>query len=183
MLQSEIHTGKKGATRQSWDSSNPRPLLIQLARELPYADAEALEKAHLEAILDATNATGDTGFIRVLHGYWWNNNFRSILASDPKLRRSFLPPPTKPKTTVAATATAEAKSAIAAHIERSAKLVLLDTVLPNGKKLRNATGADCKGLAPKIGVWLGKIARKVKPDQAVGKVLSEREVRDIYDGA
>lgn len=182
MLQSEIHTGTQGAKRQSWEPGNPRPLLLKLARDRPNADADALEKAHLKAIIDAVR-DGDLDYVKALHTYWFGNNFQSVLNSDADLKRSFAPPKIKHRPAASPKTTTDVKTTIAAHIERAAKLVLLDQVLPNGKKLRNATGADCKGLAPKMGIWLGKIARKLRPEQTVGKVLTESQVREIYDGA
>lgn len=178
----EIHTGSQGAKRQSWEPGNPRPLLLRLAREHPKADADALEKAHLEAIIEAIR-DGDFDYVRGLHSYWFGNNLQSALNADPDLKRSFSPPARAAEHKMVDATKADAKAAIAAHIERSAKLVLLDLILPNGKKLRNATGADCKGLAPKMGIWLANIARKVQPNQTVGKILTEKEVRHIYDGA
>lgn len=169
MLQSEIHTGEQGAKRQSWYPSNPRALLKGLIDDNPKASEATLKRMLKEVLLQ------EQDYLDAVVDYWFGNNLRSIVAEEPA--------PKRPRPAAAAKIVNDVKKNVIAHIERSTKLALLDLVLPNGKKLRNATGADCKGLAPKIGVWLGQVARKLQPSQTVGKVLSEKEVREIYDAA
>lgn len=55
------------------------------------------------------------------------------------------------------------------------RILLMEWVLPNGKRL-----ADCTfGELAKLGGWLAKVAKKGKPNQIVGKVLTERQLRAI----
>lgn len=72
------------------------------------------------------------------------------------------------------------------HVERSAQahtdlkarlrsVILLDLTLPNGKKLRDATGAECA----KAGGFYTEVARHIKPTQVVDKHLNEAELRNI----
>ena len=49
-------------------------------------------------------------------------------------------------------------------------------IMPNGKPLRECTGKDCA----KAGGWLSKLAKKVKPNQKVGDVLSEAQVKRLF---
>jgi hypothetical protein len=51
--------------------------------------------------------------------------------------------------------------------------------LPNGKLLRNCTGSDCK----RFGGWYQRLAAKVRPRKLVGNVLSEQDVRKLYNAA
>lgn len=62
--------------------------------------------------------------------------------------------------------------------EMRAKLrsvVLLDLVLPNGKALRDATGAECA----KAGGFFADVAKSVTPSQVVGKHRTEGELQNI----
>jgi hypothetical protein len=58
-------------------------------------------------------------------------------------------------------------------------VILLETMAPNGKLLGECSGQECAG----FGSWYTAIARRVAPTAIVGKVLSEAEVRNIYDDA
>lgn len=53
--------------------------------------------------------------------------------------------------------------------------VLMDVLLPNGKKLRDSTFRACA----EAGGWFGKIAAMGKPDQIVGAILTEQELPDL----
>ena len=57
----------------------------------------------------------------------------------------------------------------------AAGIVLLNLVLPSGKMLKDSTGAECAG----AGGWYTKIASRVAPDEVVGNVLSEEQLRKI----
>lgn len=60
-------------------------------------------------------------------------------------------------------------------------VILLDLTLPSGKRLRDATGAECT----KAGGFYTEVARHLKPSQVVDKHLSEAELRNIqsrYEG-
>lgn len=54
-------------------------------------------------------------------------------------------------------------------------IILLDIVMPNGKLLRNATGADCK----KAGGFYGEIAKHLKPTQVVDRNMTENDLQNI----
>lgn len=64
------------------------------------------------------------------------------------------------------------------HADLKARIratILLDLTLPNGKKLRDATGAECA----KAGGFYNEVSRHVKPTQVVDKHLSETDLRNI----
>jgi len=56
---------------------------------------------------------------------------------------------------------------------------LLDTIMPNGKPLRDCTGADCTRFGKtdiQRGQWLLRLGDEVGPRQRVGEALSEKQV-------
>jgi hypothetical protein len=86
--------------------------------------------------------------------YFIRNNIRSLQArSEGRATRKLV---------------AEAKAKI---VER-----LLDMIMLNGKLLRDCTGADCI----RLGGWLTRVGKKVGPKQRVGEVLSEQQLRALY---
>lgn len=54
-------------------------------------------------------------------------------------------------------------------------VILLDLVMPNGKALRHATGAECA----RAGGFYAEIAKHLKPTQVVDKHMSEANLQDI----
>lgn len=55
------------------------------------------------------------------------------------------------------------------------QVILLDLVMPNGKLLRDANGADCV----KAGGFYAEIAKHLKPTQIVDKHLKEGDLQNI----
>ena len=58
---------------------------------------------------------------------------------------------------------------------RVRKVILLDLEMPDGKKLRHATGAEC----PKAGGFYAAIAKHLKPTQVVDRHLGEGDLQNI----
>lgn len=54
-------------------------------------------------------------------------------------------------------------------------IILLDLVLPNGKALRDATGAECA----KAGGFFEAVSKSIKPTQVVDRHLTERDLQNI----
>ena len=158
-----IDTGTYGAKTQSWKRANPRALLEEILRESPKADVETIRGYCRDAVRKAGEDFTDTIF-----DYWFDNNLRSLTAT----------PYAK---VVAAHKAVESKmvakggAAIKKAIKKKAKSLLLDTVLPNGKKLRDSTFGECTIL----GGWLSRIGRGGDPDKVVGRYLSEAKVRKL----
>lgn len=94
-------------------------------------------------------------------------------------------PATKRRAELSAEKRAESGERVAkGHEELKAKvraIILLDLTLPNGKRLRDATGAECA----KAGGFYTEVARHLKPTQVVDKHFNEKDLRDIqsrYEG-
>jgi hypothetical protein len=167
-----LDTGYTGAKVQSWNRANPRDLLKKLLEahgdrddkdkmlKLFYEKLEEADKAYTDAIVE----------------YWFTNNYNSLTAErvirDPASRAARQ----KTETAVAG----QMKSELREKIIGAANLMLLALVLPNGKKLADCTGRECRALSKKTGSWLKKIADKIKPDERVGDRLSEADVRKLY---
>lgn len=59
---------------------------------------------------------------------------------------------------------------------RIRKVIMLDLTLPNGKKLRDCTGAECA----KAGGFYTEVSKHIKATEIVDKHLSERNLQDLY---
>lgn len=84
----------------------------------------------------------------------------------------------KPIALVRRTKEEAAARTASAFKEMKAKIrgvILLDLVLPNGKALRDATGADCR----KAGGFFSEVAKSIKPTQVVDRHLSEGDLQNI----
>lgn len=154
-----LDTGHTGAKVQTWRRNSPRELLKRLMEEKPTDSKEAI----LEAL--QTELKDDVELLDAVIEYWFTNNYNSLVASlDPIA-------PVRRNESVKRIA-----DTIKSKIIEEAQILLLDTMMPNGKVLRYCTGQDCS----KMGGWLGRIAKKVKPRQNVGSALSEDQVRELF---
>jgi hypothetical protein len=130
-----LETGATGAKRISWEHDNPRELLLALVQSLPDADEATLARHMRDHLLD-----GSRDCLLPLVLYFVRNTLRSL--QGQRRQRS------------AAELRAATEATKALIVGR-----LLDLIAPNGKKLAQCTGADCR----KIGGWYGKLADKVPP--------------------
>lgn len=73
------------------------------------------------------------------------------------------------------------KVRLADQVEERAKTLLLDMAMPNGKQLRDCTGADCERMSQTVSPWLARLARRVRPRQHVGSVFNEEQVKALYE--
>lgn len=140
-------TGVTGAKVTSWSHDNPRSLLLELVRDLPHADAETLARHLRDRVLD------DDRYLLPIVRYFVRNNMRSLQDRRPRGQSRAL--------------VEQAKTKISAR--------LLDMVMPNGKALRDCTGADVR----RFGAGFSSIAKKVKPRQLVGQALTETDLRQM----
>lgn len=151
-----VDQGKTGAKRQSWKKASPRTILIKLIAENPHETRQDEEKI-LELLWEQVKDDEDT--IRVMCEYWGVNNYKSIVyRSDDALK---IEREKKVK---------EAKASI------MTKILLLDWNMPNGKKLRDCNKSDCV----KTGGWLLGVAKKLKANQTVGQVFSEKQLKKLF---
>lgn len=148
---SDVHIdtpGQLGQTRSSWrDESHLRGMLLRLMRQHPGATREELETMYL-AEMEASKALTQEAGRRC-----FDNDFRSTQ------RAVRTPRPID-------------AGELAAANERLAKVVLLDLLMPNGKKLRDCTGKDCKA----AGGWLMLVGLRIGDDGIVGQQLGEAEL-------
>jgi hypothetical protein len=160
---SDIHIetpGVRGHTRSTWrDETHLRGVLLRLITEHPDASREELEELYL-AKTEMVPALVEEALRR---------------AFDNDMDQIQKPPRRRPRPSAADVEAA--KAAVHETVERIKEVVLLDLVQPNGKKLRDCTGADVRAFEAQMPSWFKAIAAKVKPEEIVGEVLSEAEVR------
>lgn len=150
-----LETGVYGAKVQSWKRASPRDLLKRLIDENPNSSKEDLLKKFSDKVTK--------NHLDAIIEYWFANNYNSLT------ERKAPAPSREQKRAIVEQRKSEIKA-------RAVNMVFLDLVLPNGKPLRDCTGKDCA----KAGGLFAKIANKIKPNEIVGKVLSETEVRKLY---
>lgn len=168
-METKSDAGVYGAKVQSWRKANPRELLKELVDENPTLGRSALLAAFAREV---TKPDADD-YLETIIEYWFANNYHSLLCGDDGTREKKAP---SRKERLEAT-----KESLIAGIERRAKILLLDMVLPNGKPVRDCTGGDCRTLGAAVGGWLGAVADRVGPEQVVGEVLTEQQLADLYE--
>lgn len=139
---------------------NPTELLRQMREADRTASPEHLFRKWCDIVRD-----DDDYLSAALHHAFTNIN--TTLERDENKT-----PPTA-KQTAERRASEQAK--VSALKERVAKIVLMNIMLPTGKLLRESTFADCK----KAGGWFAKVAAKGKPNQVVGRTLSEVDLQKL----
>ncbi len=154
-----IDTGTYGAKVQSWKRANPRDLLKRLIDDNPKAGKDTLFREFRDQL------RGDDGedFLDSVIEYWFANNYHSLI-EKPKVPR--------------AARQAQRREAVE-KVKETIRARLLDMRLPNGLTLAASTFGYCA----KLGGGLARIGAKGKPNQVVGKHLSETEVRKLYGKA
>lgn len=158
----QINPGVRGQTRSTWrDETHLRGVLLRLLAENPDAGRDELEAMYL-AKTEMVPALIEEALRRAFDNDWNGLQKPKHLRSRPTAEEM-----------------KEAKSRVVAAVEKIKALVLLDLVQPNGKKLRDCTGAECR----KAGGWLVNVAKRVGDDGVVGAKLNEAEVASIFKGA
>ncbi len=161
-------TGLRGATGQSWRGANPRDLLRRVMNDHPGADRVALFRLFVDKLKEDEEAE----YMETIIEYWFTNNYHSLLAASGTASSA------TSQTAAQRTAALEGtKQKLRDKIDEQAKIVLLEMMLPNGKRLADCTGQECKS----IGGWLGKVARRVEPDETIGAKLTEDDLRALYE--
>ena len=144
--------------------AHPLQLLKTLVDADPTADHQRLFRqwwkqiSHDDELLEAVARYAFTNFLTTL-----DKDRRRAQQGPPEPR----PSPAEVRTQV---------EQLAARVKRS---VLLDFLLPDGKRLADATFAECR----KAGGWLARVARRGKPKQIVGALLSEEDLQAIWKNA
>lgn len=164
-----VDLGVRGAKVQTWRAANPRELLKRVIDDNPGADRQALLHLFREQMWREDEAED---YVDTIIDYWFANNYYSIVAPVGIARTE------QHRRTLQASAQVAEK--IRQRIVEQAQIMLSDMLMPNGKRLAECTGKECQSLGIAVGGWLGRVARKVKPDQAVGEALSEEQLRELY---
>ncbi len=167
-----IDTGVYGAKVQSWAAKNPRDILKRFMDENPTAGK--LDVFNL--FRDEIKSEDTEEYLDVVIEYWFANNYYSLVpTADPSRQVA-----TRDSIKEAAQEKAVTK-AIATQIDEKAKIKLLEMMMPNGKPFGDCTGGECSALAPKVGGLLAVVATKVKADEKVRDVMSEDQLRELYE--
>jgi hypothetical protein len=159
--------GVTGAKHQSWQRANPRDMLKRLIEKNPKANKDELFNLFCEAV------ENEPMIIEVIIEYWYINNYQSLMA--PRLTAKVATAYRREAITTAL------KARATAVIEKKAKIILLDMVMPSGKKLRDTTFAACAELGERMGQWLSDLSVMGAPNQKIGSVLTEDQVRQVYE--
>jgi hypothetical protein len=155
--------GVRGHTRSTWrDESHLRGLLLKLKNKRPNATRKELEDLFMSA------AQADAAMVDEALRYAFDNHFKSLNESVQPQRQP------QRKAAPAVSAFVSDDEVVAAKV-RFAKIILLDLVMPNGKKLRDCTGNECG----EFGGWLLKIKERVG-SAIVGDELSEKQLAKIF---
>lgn len=160
-----LDTGTYGAKRISFAETTYRDLVAKLMAKDPGASIDDSFAMFLEEIEKPRNRKHLMSALEYAHA----NAYGALHKPQPRKATPVQAAKAKVEQ-VALVEQAKQKIKVAA-----VRMVLLDMVMPNGKALRDSTGKDCA----KAGGWLAAIAKKIKPADIVGKVLSEAEVREL----
>lgn len=137
---------------------NPRDLVIEVVKAKP----EAPSKEQFEEFQSLLQDAGED-HQRAVNWYFFVN-MRDYLVNDRNRRR---PDPVE---------RAEARQQQSEVVERiKAQIIMLDLAMPNGKPMKDCTGAEMS----KFGNRFQKIAEKVGKAKTVGSVLNEDQVKAI----
>ena len=158
-----IDQGMQGAFRQTWRKGNPRALLKTLLEKNPKADATAIYKMFWEEIQD------DKDLVRDIVGYWLDHNYHSLKQAEMPIKNKQAAQKQK----------AAAVEQLKERIHQESKIILLDLLMPNSKRLADCTGAECG----RFNGWMAQLANTVPPNKTVGSVLSEDQIYQLWQKA
>jgi hypothetical protein len=168
--------GKYGATKQSWSEENPRHLL----KEIMDANTGLSEESAIDLMSTRLLQEHRVGYLKTAIAYWVTNNYyalkREMAPTAKVLPFVKLAQPTAMQKKQASQKLHETiKAKIVAH----APTLMLDYLLPNGKRLRDCTFQEVKTIGQglnKEGAWMLNIAAMGKPTAIVGEVLTEKDL-------
>lgn len=168
-------------------TKTPRDVLTDALRNNPKASDK-------ELLIVCTSAFERSTELRnAVYAYWFVNNRKSVeitqnrfshVLKTVKRKAPQKPAPTPARERERVNVEREHKATERKAIERRAvdtvkariiNAVLMDWPLANGTRLRDATGS----MVAKESGWLADIARVIKPNQTVGKHLTEADLQNI----
>jgi hypothetical protein len=140
--------GIRGQVRESWRKDDLRGLLVAVRKEHPDKTRDQCWTIYL-ARAKPVDALVENGLRRCFDNDW------------------------RAKSPARAPVTEEEAEAFKWGLM---SIVLLDLILPNGKKLRDCTGKECRA----AGGWLIDVAERVGDDGMVGVLMAETELASIF---
>ena len=157
-----VEQGYQGAFRQSWRKNNPRLTLRSII-----IHNHGLSEADIHKLF-WTEIQDDSELVRACVEYWLDNNYHSLTRE--------LRPQSKRSKALNKGAAETAKEIIANNINERARLVLLDWIMPNQKRLGDCNAKDCL----KIGGWLTVVGKQLPAGKIVSEVFSEKRLYALY---
>jgi hypothetical protein len=154
-------TAKTGAAAVSRVAQrNPMEVLTSLVEGDPTAGADRLFRSWLDIVREDEDL-----FIPALRHTF--TNMLSCLDRD------------KRRGTVRAVPVAAQRQLVEQVKERVVQVILMNLTLPSGKLLRDSTFKECAS----AGGFFARISKQGKPNQVVGKTLTEDHLRRAWNGA
>jgi hypothetical protein len=155
-------------------------LLKRVIDDNPTADRIALFRVFVEKL----NEEDDGDYMETIIAYWFANNYHSLIAARLTAEERSRSAEAGAERSEAAAQREEwiagTTEKIREKIAEEAAVVLLDLMMPNGKSLAACTGQECLMLGRQMGGWLRKVGRRLKPNETVGDVLTESDLRALY---
>jgi hypothetical protein len=160
-----IEHGTLGAFRATWRKGNPRALLETIINKNPKASENDIYKLFWTEIED------DKELLRAITGYWLDHNYRSLTRPISQ--------PNNGQKPARAQRIMEAQQQLKERIVHETRVMLLDLIMPNEKKLSDCTGKECC----QFGGWLQLVGHKVPATKTVGETLTEKQLQSLYRSA
>jgi hypothetical protein len=157
-----LNAVRQGAKQQSYSDDNPRPLLLHLMEQHP----DASNKEFFNLFSEVLNAHPQRdGFLQTIINNWVCNTLTSIRRHTRSSKSN------------------NGKAARAKVAQRTTQILVLNLVMPNGKRLGDCTGTECLRMGVEsslLGKRLTKIGKRVPPRQQVSKVLDNAQAAAIW---
>lgn len=157
MAHIDIDTLKETRARRE-RPTNLNELLISLRKLYKTESKDDVTARFLDRLRE------DDGFIDQSGMFWVSLNWNKLV--EPAK-------PAKPQTKKMRRSPAVAAAAAAVVVEKIKDIVLLDLVMPNGKKIRHGTGREVLN----FGGGFAKLACRIGGDDIFGEHFSEADVR------
>lgn len=143
--------------------NNPRDALRDALMANPKASEAEVEATLWEVVIN------ERGYWRPIFDYWFANTFRHFFVEE--LSEHSVTVQERRSTRVIGS---ENRAAVN-NTKTQLRSILMDHVLSNGKRLREATFGECGA----EGGWLQAIAKCGKANEIVGKKLTEADLHNL----
>ena len=154
-MEQEIDRGNQGAKRASWMKVHYRDLALKLCEENPGMTVEELAELFLEQL------NKHPAYMRSIAIYVMANTRAALV----------------PKTKGGGRGNNNLEANVVKRVAAKAMTALMDTIMPTGKTLAESTGAECT----RAGGWLADVGKVVGPKGIVGRKLTEKELRELWN--